>query len=198
MSQINVNTLAWRLGSAELGARGVACPSQCSCGVVYGLQRTNCAGKGLSSVPSGISDNTQWLDLEGNRIERLTQGWLLVFPQGVFDRLMSLQKLYLSANQLSALPAGVFDKLTQLTYLSLRDNNQLSALPVGIFDKLTQLTILSLYENKLTALPAGVFDKLTLLTGLSLHDNQLKSIPRGSLLGVCVSRAGWTMPISST
>ena len=49
----------------------------------------------------------------------------------MFDELTSLQWLYLSRNDMSALPAGVFDALTLLQFLDL-DNNAISALRTHI------------------------------------------------------------------
>nr|WOJ44304.1 variable lymphocyte receptor [Lethenteron reissneri] len=61
----------------------------------------------------------------------------MVVPVGVFDRLVNLQQLYVSWNQLQALPTGVFNKLTQLTHLSLH-TNQLKSIPMGAFDNRCQ------------------------------------------------------------
>uniref|UniRef100_S4RK76 Variable lymphocyte receptor B cassette n=1 Tax=Petromyzon marinus TaxID=7757 RepID=S4RK76_PETMA len=83
-----------------------ASPSQCSCGKFSWsgeLQTTDCDGKGLSSVPSGIPDNTQNLDLRKNQIDRLPEG-------GLFHRLVNLKELhFVENNRIESLPEGVFD-----------------------------------------------------------------------------------------
>nr|AAT70344.1 variable lymphocyte receptor [Petromyzon marinus] len=136
-----IKWIATLVAFGALVQSAVACPSQCSCGKFSWsgeLQTTDCDGKGLSSVPSGIPDNTQALTVQKNRIESL--------PEGVFDRLVNLQRLWLNNNQLTSLPAGVFDKLTQLTQLGLWDN-QLKSIPRGAFDNLKSLTHIWLYGN---------------------------------------------------
>uniref|UniRef100_S4RK80 Variable lymphocyte receptor B cassette n=1 Tax=Petromyzon marinus TaxID=7757 RepID=S4RK80_PETMA len=98
-----------------------ASPSQCSCGKFSWsgeLQTTDCDGKGLSSVPSGIPDNTQNLDLRKNQIDRL--------PEGVFNPVSN--QAHLAANEMTALPARVFNKLTQLTRLDL-ERNEMTTVP---------------------------------------------------------------------
>ncbi|XP_061406024.1 carboxypeptidase N subunit 2-like [Lethenteron reissneri] len=164
--------------------------------VSSGLRYTNCDSKGLSSVPSGIPDNTQALQLQGNRIKRLPDGLfdavghilanfhilylsghlLMVVPEGVFNRLVNLQNLFLNQNQLSALPTGVFDHLVNLNELYL-DNNQLQAIPHAVFDQLTELTRLDMEANQLKSLPPKLFDKLGKLMRLQLHANQLTTVP---------------------
>uniref|UniRef100_S4RK83 Variable lymphocyte receptor B cassette n=1 Tax=Petromyzon marinus TaxID=7757 RepID=S4RK83_PETMA len=77
-----------------------ASPSQCSCGKFSWsgeLQTTDCDGKGLSSVPSGIPDNTQNLDLRKNQIDRLPEGV-------VFNKLTQLTRLDLERNEMTTVP----------------------------------------------------------------------------------------------
>nr|AAX77062.1 variable lymphocyte receptor [Lethenteron appendix] len=160
-----IKWIATLVAFGALVQSAVACPSQCSCGKeswAAGLQATNCAGKGLSSVPAGIPDNTQALSVGSNRIESL--------PEGVFDRLVNLQWLSLDSNQLKALPAWVFDKLTQLTGLDL-NRNQLQALPTGMFDRLGNLQRFDLSRNQLKSVTRGAFDNLKSLTHIWLYGN---------------------------
>uniref|UniRef100_S4RIM8 LRRNT domain-containing protein n=1 Tax=Petromyzon marinus TaxID=7757 RepID=S4RIM8_PETMA len=170
----------------------VACPSQCSCS---GTQ-VNCHERRLASVPAGIPTTTQVLYLYTNKITKLEPGvfdnaltqltyltlrnnQLTALPEGVFDRLVNLQQLYLHLNRLSSIPAGMFDKLTNLKELKLY-SNQLTALPEGLFNRLMNIDVLDLCCNKFTQLPTGIA-KLTKLKLLALQGNQLKSsIPRGA------------------
>ena len=83
---------------------------------------------------------------------RLRTGKLLTsLPAGVFDKLTSLETLYLNVNRLTTLPAGVFDNLTNLRELNLA-HNQLTTLPAGVFDGLTSLQTLGLEHNHLVGL----------------------------------------------
>ena len=119
-----------------------------------------------------------------DKLTSLEQLWLMSnnltsLPTGVFDDLTSVWQLNLSSNKLTRLPAGVFDKLAGLKVLSL-DANGLTSLPVGIFDQLTtNLTTLWLNRNGLTNLSASTFDQLTNLTRLGLEANGLTSLPVG-------------------
>ena len=88
----------------------------------------------------------------------------------MFDRLTSLEILFLDNNDLTELPAGVFNGLTSLETLFLYAN-ELTTLPAGVFDELIKLTSLDLSANELTTLPDDVFEPLTLLTELWLRDN---------------------------
>uniref|UniRef100_S4RKP4 Variable lymphocyte receptor B cassette n=1 Tax=Petromyzon marinus TaxID=7757 RepID=S4RKP4_PETMA len=90
------------------------CPLQCLCDVWSEFQRANCDNRGLSSVPAGILDNIQFLDLYSNRIEKL--------PEGVISRLVNLQHLHLYNNQLKSIPRGAFDNLKSLTHIWLFGN----------------------------------------------------------------------------
>ena len=81
--------------------------------------------------------------------------------------------------ELSSLDADIFDGLTNLTYLSLGDNN-LTSLPADIFDGLGDplgvLRTLYLYDNRLSSLDADIFDGLTSLQWLDLSNNDLSSL----------------------
>uniref|UniRef100_S4RKH2 LRRNT domain-containing protein n=2 Tax=Petromyzon marinus TaxID=7757 RepID=S4RKH2_PETMA len=143
-----------------------ACPSQYSC---PGTD-VNCHERRLASVPAEIPTTTKILRLYINQITKL--------EPGVFDTidLTRLTVLDLSGNQLQALPEGVFDRLVNLQKLWL-NSNQLTSLPAGgAFDRLGNLQELYMCCNKFTELPRGI-DKLTQLRRLSLNQNQLKSIP---------------------
>ena len=97
--------------------------------------------------------------------------------------LTDLERLNLSANDLSELPADAFSRLTKLEHINLR-KNELTSLPAGVFSGLSELTRLNLSENELTSLPAGVFSGLSKLIALDLEFNQLSSLPAGLLSGL--------------
>nr|AIO08262.1 variable lymphocyte receptor C [Petromyzon marinus] len=91
----------------------------------------------------------------------------------------STERLQLDYNQLASIDEKAFWGLSNLTYLTITNNNQLQYLPVGVFDQLKNLNELRLDGNKLKSLPPRVFDSLTKLTRLDLDRNQLQSVPDG-------------------
>tara|TARA_R110002050_G_scaffold121726_1_gene240111 strand:+ start:293 stop:1876 length:1584 start_codon:yes stop_codon:yes gene_type:complete len=103
----------------------------------------------------------------------LTNLNLLFFPEEV-SRLFSLERLSLSENAITTIPDELCWKLTNLTSLSL-SNNQLSFLPeyIGL---LTNLEILYLNKNNLRSLPSQI-GCLENLEGLYLAENKLGRLP---------------------
>ncbi|KOC53091.1 hypothetical protein ADU90_00225 [Clostridium botulinum] len=109
------------------------------------------------------------LYINGNNIKDL--------PEGVFDRLVNLERLDLSGNRLSSLPTGIFDKLTKLKYLYL-SGNQLKSINKDAFNKLTKLEELALDRNHIFNIPQGVFNNLTKLKLIGISENRLNNLPR--------------------
>nr|AIO11788.1 variable lymphocyte receptor type A [Petromyzon marinus] len=163
------------------------CETVTGCTCNEGKKEVNCQYKGLKAVPPRIPVDTSMLRLDYNQFTTLDASafrdlrqltWLGLdgvglqsLPPGVFDRLTSLEKLYLAQNQLTSLPPGVFDSLTKLTWLNLQQN-QLQSIPSGAFDKLTNLQTLNLQQNELQSVPHGAFDRLGKLQTITLYSNQ--------------------------
>ena len=53
----------------------------------------------------------------------------------------------MTGNDLTTLPDGVFDNLAALERLFLNNNNNLTTLPDGVFDSLAALETLDLHNN---------------------------------------------------
>nr|ABB21072.1 variable lymphocyte receptor A [Eptatretus burgeri] len=156
----------------------------CSCN--NNKNSVDCSSKRLTAIPSNIPADTKKLELDYNKLSKLSPtafhgmkeltylglegNKLQTLPEGVFDQLVNLNKLYLHENKLKSLPPRVFDKLTKITYLDLQ-YNQLQSLPDGVFDKLSQLQKLYLHENQLRSVPKGAFDSLSSLNILYLNNN---------------------------
>nr|AIO08214.1 variable lymphocyte receptor C [Petromyzon marinus] len=168
----------------------------CSSATDSSPETVDCSSKTLADVPTGIPASTEKLQLDYNQLASIDEKafWglsnltyltitnnpqLQSLPVGVFDRLTSLEKLYLNYNQLKSLPPRVFDSLTKLTELQL-NINQLQSIPEGIFKTLTNLQTLYLSTNQLQSIPKGAFDKLTKLETLHLQTNKLQSVPEGA------------------
>ena len=126
----------------------------------------NLQNEGIAALQAGDFQglvNLAELDLGRNILREL--------PNGVFDDLANLKRLWLDYNNsLSELPDGVFDGPANLEWLLL-NGNDLGELPEGVFDSLSNLERLALYGNKLSALPEGAFEGLSVLERLELQDN---------------------------
>uniref|UniRef100_A0A8C3V9L1 Polyamine-transporting ATPase 13A3 n=1 Tax=Catharus ustulatus TaxID=91951 RepID=A0A8C3V9L1_CATUS len=100
----------------------------------------------------------------------------LVSPEA-FKGLGSLKVLKLLDNKLVELPPEVFDDMVQLQQLII-ESNRLKSIEENLFDKLANLQELYLNKNQLTALPSDVMKKLTKLRILNLSRNYLAALPR--------------------
>ena len=107
----------------------------------------------------------------------------LGLPEGVFEGLNSVTKLYLCISKISSLTAGVFSGLESLTHLYL-DNNSIAALPAELFRGAGKLEEIHLYRNEIVTLHGNVFSGATELKVVRLHDNDVRSLPRGLFSGL--------------
>ncbi|XP_073400249.1 leucine-rich repeat and transmembrane domain-containing protein 2 isoform X1 [Dendrobates tinctorius] len=143
------------------------CPPFCTCN--SSSMEVDCSGRGLTSVPVDIPQDTRILLLLNNRISSLSGG--------PFSNLTSLHRLDLSNNYLDQLPPQVFGDLVNLTEIRLR-NNSIRSLERELLQGLQQLRRLDLSLNFLSLLPSGLFDDLPTLHWLSLRSNRLQSLER--------------------
>ncbi len=133
----------------------------------------------LNDVPRSVGGivSLRTLLLQGNQIDAAG------LPAGIFNRLVFLENLKLSSNQLRSLPETTFNGLSRLNNLDL-SGNQLNGLPEGIFRGLGSLTNLNLNSNSISGLPESVFNGLTSLLTLQLSSNEISSLPEGILSGL--------------
>ena len=108
---------------------------------------------------------------------------ITTLKQNDFDKLWSLERLYLARNNMRMLPTGVFWYLTELTELDLGDN-RLTTLEPQVFASLSNLESLALDGNQLTTLKRNIFNNLNNLTELRLDGNQLTTLPTGVFKGL--------------
>ncbi|KAJ8386670.1 hypothetical protein AAFF_G00167860 [Aldrovandia affinis] len=203
MSPLSVPLLALMIGSALcqyydyesypsnlLGPSGPNCAENCDCPMNFPTAMY-CDRRGLKAMPS-IPPNIKYLYLQNNQIKEIKAGafvnvtdlrWLVLdnnhiatgnVEKGAFDKLVSLEKLFFSYNQLTE-PVGPLAKsLTELKMIG----NKLSKLPPGALSGLDNLTSLHLQENELTTEGiAEAFKGLKSLVYLDISQNKLGKLP---------------------
>ncbi|XP_077375219.1 leucine-rich repeat-containing G-protein coupled receptor 4 isoform X2 [Festucalex cinctus] len=159
-----------RLGATGQGQSTPAvCSPSCSCDEDGGA---DCSGRGLTTVPSGLSAFTYYLDLSMNNITEL--------PADVFKNFPYLEELRLAGNDLSFIHPEALSGLHQLKVLMLQ-NNQLKTVPNAALKNLPFLQSLRLDANHITTVPDDSFEDLQQLRHLWLDDNNLTEVPVGSL-----------------
>ncbi|VDI07207.1 netrin-G1 ligand [Mytilus galloprovincialis] len=141
----------------------VPCPDLCSCSNV----KTSCISRSLTSIPNGIYEQTEQLDLKENDIE--------IIRNDTFSDLGNLTHLSLASNRIAELPGKAFGSLTKLTLLSL-ESNRITELPTKAFQSLTNLTYLHLAGNIIKAINEDVFFGLHNLNYLNLNENDIETI----------------------
>ena len=97
--------------------------------------------------------------------------------------LASIESLYLSSDNITALQEGDFAGLSSLQFLSLWDNN-LATLPEDLFAGLSSLQNLDLGRNDLATLPEDLFAGLSSLQNLDLGRNDLATLPEDLFAGL--------------
>ncbi|XP_068566183.1 transforming growth factor beta activator LRRC33 [Cebidichthys violaceus] len=140
------------------------------------IQRTALCNNGkLSSVPDGLPDNLEELQLNYNHIQTLQDNSLLRYP--------SLSTLSLACNSLEKLESNTFQHSTLLVSLNLANNN----LHIGCQETslalrtLPRLRALDLSENVLEdEMVATLLQNLTSLEYLNLSGNLLQRLDEAS------------------
>uniref|UniRef100_A0A8C3H699 Leucine-rich repeat-containing G-protein coupled receptor 4 n=1 Tax=Chrysemys picta bellii TaxID=8478 RepID=A0A8C3H699_CHRPI len=182
---------AWGFGSSagpSGGASPPPCPASCSCDGDGGV---DCSGRGLTTVPEGLSAFTHALDISMNNITKLPEdafknfpyleeltlqnNQLKTVPNEAIRGLSGLQSLRLDANHITAVPEDSFEGLVQLRHLWL-DDNSLTEVPIHPLSNLPSLQALTLALNKITHIPDFAFTNLSSLVVLHLHNNKIKTI----------------------
>jgi Leucine-rich repeat (LRR) protein len=93
-----------------------------------------------------------------------------------FERLRDLEKINLSANQLTTLPENLFKQNQKLLLVELSNNN-LEYLQPNIFKFNSLIKHIRMERNKLQSLPENLFDNLNKLEEIVLSSNRLTTLP---------------------
>ncbi|KAK2505379.1 hypothetical protein MC885_000406 [Smutsia gigantea] len=113
------------IGTGGSMPRPQAPPQGCYVAEEAGERTFRCSQAGLSSVPTGIPNDTRKLYLDANQLASV--------PAGAFQHLPVLEELDLSHNVLAHLSGAAFQGLEgTLRHLDL-SANQLASVPVGAF-----------------------------------------------------------------
>ncbi len=124
------------------------------------------------SLLKGLSDKVTYLDLSGNKITEI--------PEGFFDNMTGLEELDLNSNHIKDLPNNLFKNCKKLSWINLRANN-LEKIKKDTMSGLSQLSELELDNNSISEIEAGAFDGNTALSQLSMSGNELSTLPEDLL-----------------
>uniref|UniRef100_A0A9J8BVA1 Leucine-rich repeat-containing G-protein coupled receptor 4 n=1 Tax=Cyprinus carpio carpio TaxID=630221 RepID=A0A9J8BVA1_CYPCA len=155
--------------AGEGQSTAATCSPLCRCDEDGGA---DCSGRGLTTVPTGLSAFTYYLDISMNNITEL--------PANVFRNLPYLEELRLAGNDLAFIHPEALSGLHQLKVLMLQ-NNQLKTVPSAALKNLHALQSLRLDANHITSVPEDSFEGLQQLRHLWLDDNSLTEVPIGPL-----------------
>ncbi|GIY02903.1 leucine-rich repeat-containing protein 4B [Caerostris extrusa] len=171
-----------------------ACLSECSCKWKNGKQTAECVGVNLVGIPTGLSGETQVLDLTGNLLQLLpsrafykvglvnlqkvfaSRCGLLSIADDAFYQLSNLIELDLSSNFITWIPAAAL-RDTQLLRRLLLSSNPIQRVENDTFSLLTHLTVLELSSCQIEAVEPRAFDGLKSLEYLKLDGNKLRTLP---------------------
>lgn len=168
-SSIFLMLSACLLSFTRAAYKGTPCPAPCLCYEFLGVQSAYCNNTGITSVPFGIPEDTQLLDLSRNPIPFIKVGALKNLP--------NLQYIVLNFNGYheGSIKYGALD-LPILTDIDLADNLYTS-IPKSLPKKMKSLTM---YSNRIKALKADSFYGYPNLQTLILDYNGLSKIENGT------------------
>ncbi|XP_010225066.1 PREDICTED: platelet glycoprotein V [Tinamus guttatus] len=146
-----------------------ACPEKCDCSLKDGIR---CSGPHIKDLES--------LNLPCNMTEIHITNTHVTSLQDTFSRMLQLQNLILTSNNISVISPTAFKGLHRLRALKLLDNT-LAELPEEVFSDMESLQQLIIENNRLKRIEENLFDKLVSLQELFLNKNQLTALPGGAL-----------------
>ncbi|XP_016359523.1 leucine-rich repeat and immunoglobulin-like domain-containing nogo receptor-interacting protein 4a [Sinocyclocheilus anshuiensis] len=161
--------LQWVVGVAL----SAPCAKRCDC--LPKLLIANCSSRQLSSVPSGVPDNTQMLNLTGNHLKTLSRRQ--------FSGLTQLRELDLSDNELTGIEVEAFASLQNLLVLRL-SHNRLKIIPVRAFSGLPNVQFLDISQNEILVFLDDMFREMPSLQKLEASENDLVFISSRAFSGL--------------
>lgn len=170
------------------------CPSKCFCRWIGGKKTVECKDAGYSSIPTGLSDEVQVIDLRGNIIPtlrnyvfrdsglvnlhkiRMTNCGIQWVEKDAFAELKLLVELDLSENGIREWTLEAFQTNYRLREFQLT-GNPLTRLLGSSFPPLMHFQKLSFRNCNLTVIPPRAFEQLTNLEQLDLSGNAFEYLP---------------------
>lgn len=161
--------LCFLLPATWAAYKGGDCPNPCRCYEFLGIQSTYCNGTGIKSIPRGIPNNTQLLDLSQNPIPFIKVGDI--------EQLPNLEYIVLNLNGYheGSIEPGALD-LPKLTTIDL-GSNLYTSVPISLPKKMTSLIM---PDNPITTLKANSFNAYPYLQDVEFYENGLRLIEKGT------------------
>ncbi|KAM4631497.1 leucine-rich repeat and immunoglobulin-like domain-containing nogo receptor-interacting protein 4a [Polymixia lowei] len=163
----------WAAGVAFAIETPWSCPQPCQCNSE--VLEVNCSGLQLATVPAGLPQDSQLLNITHNNIKTL------VHQQ--FKTLTQLRDLDLSDNILVIIEVEAFVGLQSLLTLRLA-RNRLKIIPVGAFIGLTKLRLLDISDNEILVLLDFTFRDLAALQRIEGGQNDIVFISHHAFIGL--------------
>lgn len=131
------------------------------------LDLSNCNLSDINLL-KGLSNKITYLDLSGNKITEI--------PEGFFDDMTGLEELDLNSNHIKDLPNKLFNNCKNLQWINLRANN-LTKIKKDTLSGLDKLTELEFDNNSISEIEDGALDGNTVLAQLGMSGNELSELP---------------------
>ncbi|KAL1779434.1 platelet glycoprotein Ib alpha chain [Sigmodon hispidus] len=170
--------------------------SHSTCDISQGtrLLEVSCENQKLTALPADLPTDTGILHLDKNKLGTFSTASFVNFTNltemyltecelsslQTHEKIPTLEKLYLSYNNLQSLPSSLGQALPALIVLDVTFN-QLGSLSPGVLEGMSELQELYLQNNNLKTLPPELFVPTTKLKQLNLANNNLSELPPGLL-----------------
>lgn len=160
-----VATLVWKVCVASSGT----CPSVCICKWKSGKQTVECMDRALITIPEGIDQETQVLNMSGNNLQILSREMFLRAG------LVNLQRVFLRSCRIGQIDDLAFSGITNLIELDL-SHNLLTSIPSGTFRDIPFLRDLILSHNPIQKVDGRAFKGAPGLVKLDLSECELQMV----------------------
>lgn len=156
---------------------GASCPDVCGCKWKNGKQSVECRDKALITVPQGIDNATQVLDVSGSNLQ--------ILPGDAFLRvgLVNLQRVYLSRCRIGQIDGRALRGLTNAVEIDL-SRNMLTAVPSATLADVPLLRDLSLAGNPIQRIGPDAFRHCTGLVRLDVSGCELHAVAATAFAGI--------------
>lgn len=182
----SLRSRGYPLGSLQADNTGGDCPAECDCPPTFPVAMY-CDNRGMKAVPF-VPSRMKYVYLQHNQITEVPDDafknatnlvWLMLHENHIvsvgkqaFAKMHSLDRLYLSNNNLTEVPANLPASLRDVRL----DHNSITSVPADAFTGMDNLTMLLLHDNDIKDV-GGALKGLRSLTLLDVSSNQLTKVP---------------------